>query len=64
MPQLADCIPEELYDKIATEEVGIDVPTIKEFLITKNHPIIEKRWKDGEPIALKVPKPNEDWMDE
>jgi acetyl-CoA decarbonylase/synthase complex subunit beta len=61
---LADCIPEELYDKIATEEVGTDVPAVKEFLRKVDHPIITKHWKDGEPVPLKVPKPNEDWPDD
>jgi acetyl-CoA decarbonylase/synthase complex subunit beta len=61
---LADCIPEELYDKIATEDVGTEVPIIKEFLRKVDHPIIEKHWKDGEPVPLKVPKPNEDWPDD
>ena len=61
---LADCIPEELYDKIATEEVGIDLPTLKAFLLEVNHPIVTKYWKEGEPVPLKIPKPNEDWPDE
>jgi CO dehydrogenase/acetyl-CoA synthase beta subunit len=61
---LADCIPEEIYDKIATEEVGTDIPVIKEFLVKANHPITTKFWKNGEPVPLKMPKPNEDWPDE
>ncbi len=69
MPQeykviLADCIPEEIYDKIATEEVGTDIPSIKAFLVEQKHPIITKFWKDGEAVPLKIPKPNEDWPDE
>lgn len=61
---LADCIPEEIYDKIATEEVGIDIPALKKFLTDNNHPIVKKFWKDGEPVPLKIPKPNEDWPGE
>jgi acetyl-CoA decarbonylase/synthase complex subunit beta len=59
--QLADCIPEEIYEKIATEEVGVDISTLKAFLEDVGHPIVSKGWKDGEPVALTIPKPNEDW---
>ena len=61
---LADSIPEELYDKIPTEDVGRDIPTIKEFLIKNNRPIVKKFWKDGEPVPLKMPRPNEDWPED
>ncbi|MHC1566683.1 MAG: CO dehydrogenase/CO-methylating acetyl-CoA synthase complex subunit beta [Candidatus Syntropharchaeia archaeon] len=58
---LADVIPEELYDKIATEEDTTDPLELKEFLKKVGHPIVEKIWENGEPQPLKVPAPNEDW---
>ncbi|MFO7962292.1 MAG: CO dehydrogenase/CO-methylating acetyl-CoA synthase complex subunit beta [Desulfobacterales bacterium] len=61
---LADCIPEEIYDKIATEEVSIEPNEIKEFLKRVEHPIIKEFWKEGEPVPLKIPGPNEEWPGE
>jgi acetyl-CoA decarbonylase/synthase complex subunit beta len=48
MPQyikdrVQDAIPEELFDKIATEEITTDVNELKQFLEEKNHPVVE-RW--------------------
>jgi acetyl-CoA decarbonylase/synthase complex subunit beta len=62
--EVADVIPEEVYDKIATEEDCIDTAELKDFLLQKKHPIVEKYWKNGEPQPLEVPFPGEDWPDE
>jgi acetyl-CoA decarbonylase/synthase complex subunit beta len=61
---LAECIPEEIYDKIATEEVGTDVKAIQEYLRKVNHPIVTKFWVNGEAVPIKIPKSNEEWPDE
>lgn len=58
---LAEFIPEELYDKIATEEDCIDPGDLKEFLKKVNHPVVTL-WKNGEEVEpLKIPAPNTDW---
>jgi len=62
--QVADAIPEELYDKIATEDDALDIDQVKQFLTEKKHPIIEKYWKNGEPVMMTLPGPGEDWPDE
>jgi acetyl-CoA decarbonylase/synthase complex subunit beta len=59
--EVADVVPEEVYDKIATEEDCLDTAELKKFLIDKKHPVIQKYWKDGEPQPLEVPFPGEDW---
>ena len=59
--EAADAIPEEVYDKLATEEDTIDPQELKEFLRQKQHPIVEKYWKDGEPVPIELPGPGEDW---
>lgn len=59
--EAADAIPEEIYDKLATEEDTIDPQELKEFLRQKQHPIVEKYWKDGEPVPIELPGPGEDW---
>ena len=59
--EVAAGIPEEVYDKVATEEDALDTDTLKEFLIQKKHPIVEKFWKNGEPQPLDIPAPNDDW---
>lgn len=61
--EVADVIPEEVYDKIATEEDCIDPEDLKRFLKEKKHPIVEKFWKNGEPVSQEVPLPGEDWPD-
>lgn len=61
--EVAQAIPEEIYDKLATEEDAADVVKLKEFLIQKKHPIVEKFWKNSEPQPLKIPAPNDDWPD-
>ena len=62
--EVAEYIPEEIYDKIATEQDTIDLVELKEFLKKVGHPIVEKFWKDGEPQPLNVPLPGADWPDE
>jgi acetyl-CoA decarbonylase/synthase complex subunit beta len=59
--ELAEFIPEEVYDKIATEQDTVDPIELKNFLKEKKHPIVEKYWKNGEPQPLKVPLPGGDW---
>ncbi|MFC1944217.1 CO dehydrogenase/CO-methylating acetyl-CoA synthase complex subunit beta [Chloroflexota bacterium] len=59
--EIADSIPEEVYDKIATEEDCIDPTELEAFLSEKKHPIVEKYWKDGKPVPLDLPMPGEDW---
>ena len=61
--EVAAGIPEEIYDKVATEEDALDIAELKEFLIKKKHPIVEKFWKNGEPQPLDIPSPNDDWPD-
>ncbi len=36
-------IPEEVYDKIATEKDVSTIPELKDFLVTRQHPVI-RRW--------------------
>jgi acetyl-CoA decarbonylase/synthase complex subunit beta len=62
--EIADGIPEEIYDKIATEDDAVEADDLKAFLQEKKHPIVEKFWKDGEPVPLKLPLPGEDWPEE
>ena len=62
--EIADSIPEEVYDKIATEEDAIDPADLEKWLREKKHPIVEKYWKDGKPVPLNVPLPNQPWSDE
>jgi len=62
--EVAEYIPEEIYDKIATEEDTIDPIELKDFLKKKGHPIVEKFWKNGEPQPLNIPLPGADWPDE
>jgi acetyl-CoA decarbonylase/synthase complex subunit beta len=44
--RVADAIPEEVKDKIATEEEAVDLESLKEHLKKVEHPVVE-RW-DGE----------------
>ena len=62
--EMAEYIPEEVYDKIATEQDAIDPNDLKEFLRKAGHPIVEKYWKNGEPQPLNVPPPGGEWPDE
>lgn len=59
--EIADWIPEEVYEKIATEEDAIDPSDLKAFLKRVNHPVIERYWKAGEPQPIKLPLPGEKW---
>lgn len=61
---VADAIPEEVYDKIATE---IDCPKsadLEPFLRDKGHPVTEKYWKDGKPVPLELPAPAQFWPED
>ncbi|MHC1625323.1 MAG: CO dehydrogenase/CO-methylating acetyl-CoA synthase complex subunit beta, partial [Methermicoccaceae archaeon] len=42
--QVVDDIPEELRDKIATEETAPEIESLKEFLSNAGHPVVE-RWE-------------------
>jgi acetyl-CoA decarbonylase/synthase complex subunit beta len=61
--EVAESIPEEVYDKIATEEDAIDPEELKEWLRKKGHPIVRKFWSQtgGEPDPLVLPQPSEPW---
>lgn len=61
---LADAIPEEIYDKVATEEDTVDPYELKEFLKRVKHPIVERVWVNGEPEPLNIPAPGHDWPPE
>jgi len=39
---LEEFIPEEIYDKIATDEDASNISSVKEYLEEKNHPILER----------------------
>lgn len=58
-PDLAGTIPEELYDKIATEEDAVDPKDLKEYLKRVKHPIVAKFWKNGEPVPVEMAAPGE-----
>ncbi|MDI6776597.1 MAG: hypothetical protein QMD03_05050 [Syntrophales bacterium] len=62
--EVADVIPEEVYDKIATEEDVVDPADLEVWLREKKHPVVEKYWKDSKPVPLKIPMPNHPWEDE
>lgn len=56
--RIGDDVPEELRDKIATEEDAADLDTLKAFLKEKDHPVV-KRWKEEVPAvgeAVSVPQ--------
>lgn len=61
---IAENIPEEIYDKIASEVTAPNAADLEPFLREKKHPIIEKFWKDGKPVALDRPLPTEDWPED
>jgi len=48
--KVANDIPEEIRDKIATEEDATDVDSLRTFLKNKDHPILE-RWVEEEEEA-------------
>jgi acetyl-CoA decarbonylase/synthase complex subunit beta len=63
--EVADIVPEELFDKIATEDDVIDPDELKEWLRKKDHPIVRKYWSQtgGEPDPLNLPPPSSPWPD-
>lgn len=62
--EVADSIPEEVYDKIATEEDCIEPADLEKWLRDKKHPITRRFWKEGKPVPLDLPAPNGLWPDE
>ena len=62
--QIADAIPEELYDTIATEIDSPKASDLEAFLLEKGHPIVEKYWKGSKPVPLDVPAPTQDWPED
>ena len=62
--EIADAIPEEVYDKIATEEDCTDPAELEGWLREKGHPVVNRYWKEGNPVPLKLPAPNESWPDD
>jgi acetyl-CoA decarbonylase/synthase complex subunit beta len=60
----ADAIPETHYSLIPTEEDTIDPEELKQILIEKKHPIVEKYWKDGVPQSQDLPGPGEPWPED
>lgn len=63
--EVADALPEEVYDKIATEEDAIDPEELREWLRKKDHPIVHKYWSQtgGEPDPLTLPPPSNLWSE-
>ncbi|MBU7018339.1 MAG: CO dehydrogenase/CO-methylating acetyl-CoA synthase complex subunit beta [Theionarchaea archaeon] len=56
MPQyikerVKDAIPDYLFDKIATEEITTSIDELKQFLLEKNHPVVE-RWVEEKEEAV------------
>ena len=62
--EIADAIPEEVYERIPTEEDCIDPDDVVEFLKEKKHPIVTKFWNNGEPEAVTIPRPSQPWPEE
>jgi len=62
--EVGDAIPEEVYEKIATEEDCLDPDELLSFLQEKKHPIVSKFWVDGEPQPVRLPRPSEPWPEE
>ncbi len=59
---LAEAVPAEMYDKIATEDDCVDPEELKAFLKRVNHPVV-RLWKNKEePEPIKIPPPNTDWV--
>ncbi len=52
--KLKEYIPEELYDKIPTENEVTDIIALKEFLREKGHPVVE-RWVEMPAEAIEAP---------
>ena len=64
--EVAEAIPEEVFDKIATEEDAVDPDELKEWLRKKEHPIVHKYWSQAgeEPEPLMIPQPSTPWPEE
>ncbi len=52
--RIGEDIPEEIRDKIATEEDAPDLEKLKVFLKEKNHPVVQ-RWKEEKAIEERPP---------
>jgi len=54
---LVTAIPEEVYEKIATEADAIEPDDLTAYLAKVKHPVTKKFWKDGkpQPVALAAP---------
>lgn len=61
--EVAEAIPEQIYDQIATEETAADLGRLKDFLITGKHPVIERFWRNGAPRPMEIPIPGQDWKE-
>lgn len=59
--EIAEAVPEQLYDKIATEESASNFNQLKDFLVEKKHPVTENFWQNGVPRPMEIPLPGEDW---
>lgn len=53
-----DSMPEDIRDKIPTEEEAADVESLKNFLKEKKHPILE-RWVEEAPEEVEAPEEKE-----
>jgi acetyl-CoA decarbonylase/synthase complex subunit beta len=56
MPQyikerVKDAIPDYLFDKIATEEITTSIDELKQFLLEKNHPVVERWVEEKEAVV-------------
>lgn len=58
---LAEFIPAEMHNKIATEKDCTDAEELKQFLKRVNHPVVALWKNEEEPEPLKIPAPNTDW---
>jgi len=56
--RVKDAIPQELYDKIATEKDVSNVEELREFLKERGHPVVE-RWKEIEVVEEAKAPPEE-----
>lgn len=56
--RVKDAIPQELYDKIATEKDVSNVEELREFLKERGHPVVE-RWKEIEVVEEEAKAPEE-----
>jgi acetyl-CoA decarbonylase/synthase complex subunit beta len=52
-----DDIPEDIRDKIATEDEAPDLESLRKFLIEKGHPVVERWEKEEEEKEIREEKP-------